>query len=316
MNLKISVIIPVYNAAQFLRKSVDSALQFDEVKEILLVEDCSSDHSLEICRDLASGNPRIKLFRHPDKGNHGAGATRNLGIKEATQDFITFLDADDYYLPNRFEAEKKLFNDPEVDGVFGAIGVEYITEKGRQEYQVKFKNSPLTTVSYAAEGEEVFKGLMGLTVQTFGTFFHLNALTVRKSALEKTGLVFNVGLRVHQDSDFNLKLAYHCHLKSGIIDKAVAMRGIHDDNRITKIKPYSARFYQNSLLYNQSLYDWSKENRLPKPYADKIKLNYLSFKIANQKGLKKWLSFLVTAVQHPELLKTRYRFHALNNPYD
>ncbi|WP_345203934.1 glycosyltransferase family 2 protein [Chryseobacterium ginsengisoli] len=316
MNLNISVIIPVYNASQFLRKSVDSVLQFDEVKEIVLIEDCSTDNSLEICKKLASENSKVKLFQHPDKGNHGAGATRNLGIEKATGDFISFLDADDYYLSNRFDAEKEIFNDTKIDGVFGAIGVEYITEKGKQEYQTKFKDTPLTTVNYPAEGEEVFKGLLGLTTKTFGTFFHLNALTIRKSALERTKLRFNVNLRVHQDSDFNLKLAYHCHLKSGIIDKAVAIRGIHDDNRITKIKPYSAKFYKNSLLYNESVYAWSKSVDLNKDYSKKIKLEYLSFKIANQKGLKKWFSFLVTSLQYPEFVKTRYRFHALNNPND
>ncbi len=316
MNLNISVIIPVYNASGFLRKSVDSALQFEEVKEIVLVEDCSTDNSLEICKDMVSQNPKVKLFQHSDQRNHGAGATRNLGIEKSTGDFISFLDADDYYLSNRFDAEKEIFNDPKIDGVFGAIGVDYLTEKGKQEYQIKFNSSPLTTVNYPAEGEEIFKGLLGLTPKTFGTFFHLNALTIRKSALERTKLRFNVNLRVHQDSDFNLKLAYHCYLKSGIIDKAIAMRGIHDDNRITKIKPYSAKFYKNSLLYNESVYLWSKSNSLNKEYAKKIKLEYLSFKIANQKGLKKWFSFALTALQNPDFLKTRYRFHALNNPHD
>ncbi|WP_336716786.1 glycosyltransferase family 2 protein [Chryseobacterium mucoviscidosis] len=316
MNLNISVIIPVYNASGFLRKSVESALQFDEVKEIILAEDCSTDNSLEICKKLTSENSRIKLFRHHDEGNHGAGATRNLGIEKSTGDFIAFLDADDYYLTNRFDAEKEIFKDPKIDGVFGAIGVEYLTEKGKQEFQQKFKESNLTTVNYPAEGREVFRGLLGLTSKTFGSFFHLNALTVRKSALDKVHLRFNVNLRVHQDSDFNLKLAYLCYLKSGIIDQAVAMRGIHNDNRITKIKPYSSKFYKNGLLYNESVYLWSKANSLEKEYAKKIALDYFSFKIANQKGLKKWLSFLVTALQYPEFLKTRYRFHALNNPHD
>jgi glycosyltransferase involved in cell wall biosynthesis len=314
--LKISVIIPVYNASRFLRKSVDSALQFDEVIEIVLAEDGSSDDSLAICKQLADKNPRIHLFQHPDQGNHGAGATRNLGIEKATQEFIAFLDADDYYLSNRFEAEKEIFKNPDIEGVFGAIGVDYLSEKGREEYQAKFKDAPLTTVNYPAEGKEVFKGLLGLTPTFFGSFFHLNALTVRKSALEKTGLRFNIDLRVHQDSDFNLKLAYYCYLKSGIIDKAVAMRGVHDNNRITKIKPYSAKFYQNSLLYTESLHQWSKAEKLEKQYAKKIELDYLSFKIAHQKGLKKWISFLLTGLKHPEIFKTRYRFHALNHPYD
>jgi len=313
MALSISVIIPVYNAAQFLEKSIHSALRLEEVKEILLIEDASTDHSLSICEKLVTEDSRIKLYQHPDKGNHGAGATRNLGLIKAQSEYISFLDADDYYLPNRFDAEKTIFNDSAIEGVFGAIGVEYLSEKGKEEFQNKFKNTTLTTVNYHAEGEEVFKGLLGLTAKTFGTFFHLNTLTVRKSTLEKHSLKFNEKLRVHQDSDFIIKLAYLCHLKSGIIDKAIAIRGVHDDNRITKIKPYSKKFYRNNLLLQQSLYEWSIAIKLKPEYSRKIQLNYLSFTIANERGFKKYFSYFIICMKYPELLKTRYRFHALMN---
>lgn len=307
--LKISVIIPVYNAAQFLEKSVESAAYFDEVEEIILVEDKSTDNSLEICKKLASGNPKIKFFQHPDKGNHGAGATRNLGIEKATGEFITFLDADDYYLPNRFDAEKELFKDPKTEGVFSAIGIEYLTEKGKQEYQTKFKDAPLTTVKYPAEGEEVFRGLLSLTPKPFGTFFHLNALTIRKSAIDKHHLRFNEKLRVHQDSDFNIKLAYHCHLKSGIIDKAVAIRGIHDDNRITKIVQYSPQYNERQLIYWKSLYDWAASSNIPNEYKTRIYLSYKSFDLSRQNGLGKYVNILIETIKNPTILKTKYRFN-------
>lgn len=314
MALNLSVIIPVYNAAQFLEKSVQSALQFEEVQEILLIEDASTDHSLSICEKLVTENPRIKLYQHSDKGNHGAGATRNLGLEKAQSEFISFLDSDDYYLPNRFDAEKIIFNDSNIEGVFGALGVEYLSEKGKEEFQHKFKNTTLTTVNYNAEGEDVFKGLLGLTEKPFGTFFHLNTLTIRKSALQKNNLRFNEKLRVHQDSDFIIKLAYLCHLKSGIIDQAIAIRGVHDDNRITKIKPYSKKFYHNNLLLQQSLYEWVTTEKLKPEYSKTIQLNYLSFKIANEKRLKKYFSYFINCIKYPELSKTRYRFHALMNP--
>ncbi|GAA4157014.1 hypothetical protein GCM10022217_16520 [Chryseobacterium ginsenosidimutans] len=307
--IDISVIIPVYNAEQFLEKAVESAVYFDEVKEIILIEDKSTDNSLEICQKLAAENLKIKLFQHPDKGNHGAGATRNLGIEKATGNFITFLDADDYYLPNRFDAEKEIFNDPKIDGVFSAIGVEYLTEKGKQEYLTKFKDSPLTTVNYQAEGEEVFRGLLSLTPKIFGTFFHLNALTIRKSALDRTQLRFNENLRVHQDSDFNIKLSYHCYLKSGIIDQAVAIRGIHDDNRITKIVQYSPQYNQRQYIYWKSLYDWASANNLPHEYKKRIYLSFKSFDLSQKKGLTKYINILLEGIKNPEILKTKYRFN-------
>lgn len=307
--LSISVIIPVYNASQFLKKSIQSALQFDEVKEILLIEDQSTDNSLEICRKLASENTKIKLFQHEDKGNHGAGASRNLGIEKADCDFIAFLDADDYYLPNRFESEKEIFKDPKIDGTFGAMGIEYLTEKGRQAFQEKFKDISLTTVNYPAEGEEVFKGLLGLTPRIFGTFFHLNALTIRKSALERNRLRFNESLRVHQDSDFNIKLSYFCHLKSGFIDKAVAIRGVHDHNRITKIIQYSPQYNVRQFILWQSLYNWAVSNDLPSEYRKRIYLSFKAFDLSQQKGLRKYVNIILEALKNYEILKTRYRYN-------
>lgn len=312
MSLNISVVVPVYNASLFLRKAVESALQFDEVKEIILAEDLSTDNSLAICRQLAIEHTRIKLYQHPDKGNHGAGATRNLGIDNASSEFIAFLDADDYYLPNRFDAEKEIFRDSKIEGVFGALGIEYLSEKGRIEFQNKFKDTTLTTVNFPAEGEEVFKGLIGVSERVFGSFFHLNTLTIKKSSLMKNEIRFNKNLRVHQDSDLIIKLAYHCYLKSGIIDAAVAIRGVHDDNRITKIKPYSKKFYHNNFLLQESLYSWSRSTSMKKEYSKKIKLDYLTFMIANKTGIAKWIYFIKTALFYPEITKTRYRFHALN----
>ncbi|MBH2023635.1 MAG: glycosyltransferase, partial [Flavobacteriales bacterium] len=78
--MKISVIIPVYNAEKYVSQAVESALQLDEVFEIILVEDKSPDNALEVCKELAEKHERVKLFQHPDQGNHGAGASRNLGL--------------------------------------------------------------------------------------------------------------------------------------------------------------------------------------------------------------------------------------------
>ena len=310
--LKISVIIPVYKAEAFLKKAVESALQHDEVTEILLIEDASPDNSLQICEELVAKSEKVKLFQHPDKGNHGAGASRNLGLEKASQEFVAFLDADDYYLPNRFEAEKEIFKNEKIEGVFGAIGTEFLSEKGKIEFQEKFKNTELTTVNFAAEGEEVFKGLLGLTPKIFGSFFHLNALTIRNESLKKNQLKFNENLRVHQDSDFIIKLSFSTHLKSGIIDKAVAIRGVHDDNRITKIVRYSAKYNERQFLLWKSLFEWSKTQNLQSDAREKISLQYKAFDLSLKKGLSKYLLILLNIIKNPKILQSRYRFTFLN----
>lgn len=305
--LNISVIIPVYNASAYLKKAVESALQFEEVKEILLIEDGSTDHSLEICQRLTSENARIQLLQHPDKGNHGAGASRNLGLEKASQEFIAFLDADDYYLPNRFDIEKELFKNEKIEGTFGAIGTEFLTEKGKKEFQDKFKNVELTTVRKAAEGSDVFYGLLGLE-NSFGTFFHLNGLTVRTSSIRKNQLKFNEDLRVHQDSDFIIKLAYHCYLKSGNIKEAIAIRGIHDDNRITKIPIYSEKYNERQLLLWNSILKWAENFEIIKEYKEHIYLKKKSYEISCKKGISKYYKLMTTLFSNAKILKTKYRF--------
>ncbi|MDR2236268.1 MAG: glycosyltransferase family 2 protein [Chryseobacterium sp.] len=306
--MNISVIIPVYNAAEFLEKAVGSALQFDEVKEIILVEDRSTDESLTIGRNLSAENPRVKLFQHPNGENRGAGASRNLGIDMASEEYIAFLDADDFYLPNRFEAEKEIFKDPKTEGVFGAIGTEYLTEKGKNEFQSKFKEVSLSTVNYPAEGEEVFRGLLSLSPKTFGTSFHLNSLTVRRASLNRQKLRFKETLRVHQDSEFIIRLAYHCYLKTGIIDQAIAMRGIHDNNRITKIIRYTPEYNQRKQLYWNALHQWAVTQNLPGEYKKRIYLIYKSFDLSLKMGLSKYAHILLEILKNPEILRTQYRF--------
>ena len=109
-----------------------------------------------------------------------------------------------------------------------------------------------------------------------------------------------------------MKLAFSSYLKSGSIDKAVAIRGVHDDNRITKIKIYSSKYFRNMLLLNESRFLWSqKQLHLNSSIKKDLKLRYLSYKIANKNGFLKYMYFLMYGILHPHLLKTRYRFIAL-----
>ncbi|WGE54968.1 glycosyltransferase [Actinobacillus equuli subsp. equuli] len=91
---KISIIVPVYNAERFLSRCVSSILgQTYKNIEVILVDDGSKDSSLELCHYFSSQDNRVKVF-HQD--NAGAGAARNLGIAQATGDYIGFVDADDW----------------------------------------------------------------------------------------------------------------------------------------------------------------------------------------------------------------------------
>ncbi len=259
--MDISVIIPVYNAEKYVAKAVGSALQFPEVKEVLLIEDGSPDNALEVCRQLAEKDSRVKLLQHPDKGNHGAGASRNLGLKNATCPYIAFLDADDFYLPNRFDADKRVFSEnPEADGVYNALGVHFYSPEAGKQYRNYFP-SELTTVTSLVKPEELFPSFISMT-KGFG-YFSLDCLTIRKNILEKMDKWFNPDLRLHQDTDFIIRLVYYARLFPGEIKVPVARRGVHDDNRILNVQNEHKQKSRNQVKLWDSLYQWSQNAGLP-----------------------------------------------------
>lgn len=100
-NPKISLIIPVYNAAPFLEEAFESVLSqnFDDI-ELVCVNDGSKDNSLEILEDFAKKDSRVKVI---SQENAGCGAARNRALTEAKGDYIYFFDPDDYILPRTFE---------------------------------------------------------------------------------------------------------------------------------------------------------------------------------------------------------------------
>ncbi len=283
--MKISVITPVYNAEKYVTQAVESALQFDEVFEIILVEDKSPDEALEVCKKLAEKYDRVKLFQHPDKGNHGAGASRNVGLEKASGDFIAFLDADDYYLPNRFDAEKELFKNPEVEGVYGGIGVHYYSEKAKEQYYPIFGDR-LTTVYKQHAPKDVFRGQLGMN-GSFG-LFSIDALTIRKSALdEKLSPMMKTHLKLHQDTEFLFRLSYYLDLYPGILDKAVAIRGVHESNRITQIDSRKVKPSISKVMLWAEVKKWAEnESTIPEDIKLHIRRMHRSFEIADSSFVK------------------------------
>lgn len=94
MEIKVSVIIPVYNVEKYLERCLTSVCNqtFKEI-EIICINDGSNDNSLEILENYQHIDPRIVII---DKKNEGLSKTRNLGIKQARGDYLTFVDSDDW----------------------------------------------------------------------------------------------------------------------------------------------------------------------------------------------------------------------------
>lgn len=106
MNPKVSLIIPVYNKAPFLRRCLDSIEMVDGL-EVIAIDDCSTDESGKI---LDEYKDRFKVIHR--KKNYGVSSTRNYGMKLAKGDYIAFIDADDAYVEEATEHLVKMAENP------------------------------------------------------------------------------------------------------------------------------------------------------------------------------------------------------------
>jgi len=128
----VSVIMPAYNAAGFIAESIRSVQQQTHANwELLVIDDASHDATSKIVEAFKADDERIKLHVLPT--NQGAGFARNIGIKAATGDFISFLDADDLWKPHKLEKQLKLMQQERIQVCYGSY--ELMNEDGKSLHQ-------------------------------------------------------------------------------------------------------------------------------------------------------------------------------------
>ncbi|CAH0334887.1 hypothetical protein FVB9288_00502 [Flavobacterium sp. CECT 9288] len=245
INPSISIIIPVYNAALYIEKAITSALQQPEVLEVLIVNDGSTDGSDEILQSIASTTTRVTLLFHPQRINKGRSASRNLGLQHARGTYIAFLDADDYYLENRFSGDLFIFESQlDCDGVYNAIGVHFYRDATLEQQQ----ELALYTITERIKPQDLFENLL---LGGKG-HFSIDGLTLKRSLIDKVGF-FNTHLVVGEDTDYMWRMALVANLYAGAIENPVAIRGVHDANVFDN--PFL--YQENKLRILDSVLRWS-----------------------------------------------------------
>ena len=127
MNIETSVITPIYNAEYFLEETLNSIRdQSYQDWESILINDNSTDKSLEIANKFAQLDSRFKIINKSESG--GAAKARNSGIESAQGRFIAFLDSDDIWLPNKLEKQISFMKLNNID--FSFTGYNFISESG------------------------------------------------------------------------------------------------------------------------------------------------------------------------------------------
>lgn len=128
MSPKVSIITATYNSEKFISDLIKSILgQTYQNWEWIITDDCSSDSTFEILKDLQKKDCRIKIFKN--KINSGAAVSRNNSLKHALGDFVAFVDSDDIWMSNKLSMQIDFMLKNNVDFSFTAYSV--IDESGR-----------------------------------------------------------------------------------------------------------------------------------------------------------------------------------------
>ncbi len=146
MNPTVSIIIPVYNAQEYLRRCVESVLGQEYTDfELILVDDGSQDSSGAICEEYAQRDPRVRVIH---KENEGVSAARNLAMENARGRWLQFADSDDWVTPDATKLMVRLAEEEGCDLVisdFYRVAGERVSQKGDIE-----EDGALTREQFAA----------------------------------------------------------------------------------------------------------------------------------------------------------------------
>ncbi|RAJ16979.1 glycosyltransferase family 2 protein [Olleya aquimaris] len=291
MEATVSVIIPVFNAEQYIEKAIISAIQQPEVKQIIVVNDGSTDNTEHILDKLLIDYSILEVYYHTNKENRGRSATRNLALQKAKCNYIAFLDADDFYLEHRFLKDFEIINHNKfLDGVYNAIGVHFYREYKDSEFE-KLK---LTTITKKISPENLFENL----IYHKNGHFSLDGLLLKSDVFNKIGL-FNEELAVGEDSDLILKAAIVCKLESGQIDKPVAIRGVHEKNIFN-----NSQFYSDyNFKVFESLLFWCYKKNVDLKYVDWIMDNLWRLKFKEKLSMLTYIRYWSTLfIINPKVL--------------
>jgi glycosyltransferase involved in cell wall biosynthesis len=205
----VSIIIPAYNAEKYIKRSIDSALQqtYKNI-EIIVVDDGSTDDTAEIVKSYSES--RI-LYRY--QRNQGASAARNNGIAISRGVYITFLDTDDSYLPEKVEKSVNFFNqNPDYSIVYCNV-LHFFSQNPGKFYRLKY-------TGYAGD---VLERLLK------NSFININSIMISRELFEKNGITFTEKRYYPEDYELYLRLALLGH-RFGYINSDLVIVEIRPDS--------------------------------------------------------------------------------------
>lgn len=217
---KISVVIPAYNSAAYLKEALDSVVsQTYPVFEVIVIDDGSTDSAKDIVKKYGS------TIRYIYQDNQGPAAARNRGIKESKGDFTAFLDSDDLWTPEKLKKQMALFEIKNYGMVY--CDISHVVD-GKTIYR-----------SYLKERKYRFTGSGNLFHKLLQeNFIFTPTVIIKREVINKSGC-FDEKYKICEDYKMWLKVAKNYEI--GFVDEPLVIRRRHQEN-IT----------QDRLLYIQS----------------------------------------------------------------
>lgn len=264
---KVSIIIPIYNVEKYLRKCMNSVCgQTLSDIEIICVNDCSPDNSLEILKEYASKDNRIKIINF--EKNKGVSVARNTGIDNATGEFIGFVDADDFIDLDFYE---KLYNraiETGNDLIIGTVQIE-------TEHNIKQNDYILNDVLDKIKEKSLY----------FNQLFWLGLY--KTSLLKDYSIKFIENCIYGEDRLLPLQSSYYAN-KTEIVNDAF-YHYVRNNSSITKSKK-NEKIVDSFLLSLKRIFDFINNTAMSIPdytlVCDCFLDNSLSFSLALDTSLK------------------------------
>lgn len=231
--MRVSIITASYNYAQYIEVAIDSVInQSYQDWELIIVDDGSSDNSVEIIKSYCGKDNRIKLFQHEGGVNKGLKETIMLGLKNATGDWVAFLESDDFFMPDNLAKKVDIIEkNPSIKLIFNKV--DFLNESDKKHKKQKKFDKTQSYLSKTNFPKNMFKDFyQNNMILTF------SAVMVDKNSLLDTD--FNTPIDAHLDWWLWIHLAYNndfCY-----IDEALTKWRLHENSYIKNRKKQNLTF--------------------------------------------------------------------------
>jgi glycosyltransferase involved in cell wall biosynthesis len=251
-----SIILPAYNGQHVIERCILSVLEQNyNLFELLIIDDGSTDQTHEVCKKYYEQDSRVKYYK---QNNKGVSAARNYGLKAAQNEYLLFVDADDYLLPSFLQAFHNLLASSEVEDkifIFQDFIADIRLADGQEE---QFKWCKFSYAEYTLK--ETFQALDSMNWLNWGVPF---AKIYKRSIINKNHIYFNENVSFREDLIFMLE--YVAHIDKLIFDP-IANYCYTIDNTKKSLSNTTASFDNEIIFFNYS-------KQMADFYIDKYKLS-------------------------------------------